>query len=99
MISTVSFNENGSYRVVTTDGLVMDVPDYLGNRDHKIVQEWVAAGGVIAPYVASSSLTDDEEFQALINNPKVKALFLAIAQKAGFTTVNELKVAWKDLLP
>lgn len=52
MISTVSFNEDNSYRVTLDTGRVLNVPNSEGNRHYIQVQEWISDGGAVAPYAA-----------------------------------------------
>lgn len=51
MISAASYDALGNV-AATINGTVYTVPDDPGNRHRQELTAWVAAGGVIAPYVA-----------------------------------------------
>ena len=95
MISTVSLNEDNSYRVTLDFGRVMNVPNSEGNRHYQHVKEWMENGGVVSPYVPPAPQTDEEAFQELMKNKHLKALFVAIGKKAGFAGIPQIITAYK----
>lgn len=50
-ITSAIYTASGSI-LATIDGVEMTVPDDMGNRHRRILAEWEAGGGIIAPYVA-----------------------------------------------
>jgi hypothetical protein len=45
----------GAFIKATIDGQDWVVPDDMSNRHRQIIQEWVGAGGVVAPFVDTAS--------------------------------------------
>ena len=62
MIDTVDRQEKSGFVV---NG-IMGVPDNMGNRYRRKIQEWVNAGGVIGPYVKPT--TDYQDWHNEISN-------------------------------
>ncbi len=61
MIENATYNEMGAIRAVI-DGVELTVPDDMANRHRRMIAEWEASGGVIAPYTAPSPSTDPHDF-------------------------------------
>ncbi len=52
MIESAVWNEYGTVIVVTmSDGTVLDVPDDMSNRHRVELEEWIAAGNMMQPYM------------------------------------------------
>src|SRR6266403_3185470 len=49
MIKLAEWSDISTIKVTTDDGEVSFVPDDFGNRHREEIEEWVKAGGVIAP--------------------------------------------------
>ena len=95
MIISAQLTESGGYKVKLASGSLLDVPNNSANRHYKMVKEWISDGGVVDPYIAPTPSTDDEMFQKLIQNDQFRALIMALAKKAGFTSKAELLTAYK----
>lgn len=59
MIESAQYNQSGSI-IATIDGAIMTVPDDLNNRHRLMIEEWVADGGLISPYVEPKPPVQEE---------------------------------------
>jgi len=91
-ISSAAYTETGDIKVAFDNGTSATVPAEDGNRHYKMVLEW---GGTIAAYAAPPPQTDEEAFQELMKNKHLKALFVAIGKRAGFTGIPQIITAYK----
>ena len=68
-IISVQTQEDGSFKVTMESGDILYVPNDFDNRHRVMIQKWVDAGGVIAPYVAPPESTIPQQ------NEMIKALW------------------------
>ncbi len=76
---------NSAVAVTMDDGNVLGVPDSSDNRHWRQVQEWVADGGMIAPYVPPAPEDPADAAEAFMQTPFGQGWVKRQARKEGKT--------------
>jgi hypothetical protein len=88
-ISNAEFSANGNIKVSLDNGMVTWVPNDMANASRQLVQAWVDAGHVIAPYVPPAPTAE----QTRIAGIKVDAGYIDLLSRASTATAAQID-AW-----
>ena len=86
ILSAKYLKTNKSIQVKLKNEQEMSVPVNEGNRNYKILLEWVGMGGIIEEYVSPTERTIEEEYMEIIeeNSNKVLKSFITAINNGSF---------------